>query len=380
MKLLVLIVSLLLVMNVNSQTIVDKTIISGGISRSYKLYVPAMYDGTSPVALVLNLHGLGSNSLQQLIYGDFRAIADTANFIIVLPQGTYETTLAATYWNAYFGGSVNDINFLSEMIDTISTHYNIDVNRIHSTGMSNGGYMSFALAAGLHDKIASIASVTGSMLVGFPATPVNTKPISILQIHGTVDSTVKYAGDANSKSIHNVLNYWISYNNTSSTPVIDSLPNINTTDNSTAIRYTYGGGTDNTEVIHYKVVGGEHTWPNSAVTIGVTNKDFDASQVIWAFFNKHQKVNTVGVKEIKKPNLVSIINDMNNSRLTMKNSVPNSKLEYIIFDMNGKKVGGNQLFNELAVIKTQTFNSGMYVIRVNEVNTSKHSSYKFVVR
>jgi polyhydroxybutyrate depolymerase len=162
--------------------------------------------------------------------------------------------------------------------------------------------------------------------------------------------------------------------------VIDSLPNINTTDNSTAIRYTYGGGTDNTEVIHYKVIGGEHTWPNSALTIGITNKDFDASQVIWTFFNKHQKVNTVGVKEIEKPNLVSIINDMNNSRLTMKNSVPNSKLEYIIFDMNGKKVGGNQLLNELTVIETQTFNSGMYVIRVNEVNTSRHSSYKFVVR
>ena len=54
------------------------------------------------VALVLNLHGLGSNSWQQMFYGDFRPIADTANFIIVHPQGTFEsTTFMANYWNAF---------------------------------------------------------------------------------------------------------------------------------------------------------------------------------------------------------------------------------------------------------------------------------------
>ena len=86
-----------------SQTTIDKTIVSGGITRSYKLYIPAMYNGSTSVALVLNLHGLGSNSVQQMFYGDFRSIADTANFIIVHPQGTTSATLGSTYWNAYFG-------------------------------------------------------------------------------------------------------------------------------------------------------------------------------------------------------------------------------------------------------------------------------------
>ena len=328
---------------------------SGGISRSYKLYIPAMYDGTSSVALVLNLHGRGSNNLQQMFYGDFRTIADTANFIIVHPQGTYESSLSANYWNAYFGGAVNDINFLAEMIDTISTHYNIDINRVHSTGMSNGGYMSLALAAGLNDKIASVAS-------------------------GTADSTVQYGGNRSSKSIQDVLNYWVSFNNTTSTPTIDSIPNTNTTDSSTAIRYTYGSGTDNTEVIHYKIIGGEHTWPNSAFITGVTNKDFDASKVIWAFFNKHQKVNTVGVKEIEKLNFVSLVNDIDNNRLILKNVLPNSKLDYVIYDMSGKIIERNQLVNEMNEVETQSFNSGMYVIRVIEVNSSRINSFKFVVK
>ncbi|MDG1175394.1 MAG: prolyl oligopeptidase family serine peptidase [Flavobacteriales bacterium] len=364
-----------------SQTTIDKTIVSGGITRSYKLYIPAMYNGSTSVALVLNLHGLGSNSVQQMFYGDFRSIADTANFIIVHPQGTTSATLGSTYWNAYFGGSVNDINFLSEMIDTISSNYNIDINRIHSTGMSNGGYMSLALAAGLNDKIASVASVTGSMTNIFPVTPTNTKSISVLQIHGTADSTVNYSGDVNSKSIQNVLNYWIGYNSTTTTPVIDSLADINTADNCTAIRYTYAGGNANTEVIHYKVIDGEHTWPNSLITIGVTNRDFDASKVIWAFFNKHQKVNTVGINTSLK-NKIKVdfkYNSIFSEIYLTKTDDDNSEMIYSVFSMEGKLVAQGQFNEAKTIVLASSFNSGSYIIRVVEESSGAYASYKFVV-
>ena len=180
-------------------------------------------------------------------------------------------------------------------------------------------------------------------------------------------------------SIQNVINYWIGHNNTTSTPAVYSVPNINTSDGCTATRYTYGGGNNNTEVIHYKVTGGEHTWPNSAISIGVTNKDFDASKVIWAFFNKHQKVNTVSVKENVKPDLISLINDWNNNLLILESNVPNANLEYAIYDVSGKKVGGNRLTNSTSKVDTQVFNSGLYVIRVSEIGTLEVSSYKFVV-
>lgn len=380
MKSLLLIATLMVAFTINSQSTIDKNIQSGGITRSYKLYIPASYTGSSSVALVLNMHGLGSTSQQQMFYGDFRAIADTANFIIAHPQGTVETTtLGRTYWNAYFGGAVDDISFLSELIDTISSNYNIDINRIHSTGMSNGGYMSLAIAAGLHDKIASVASVTGSMTQTFPVSAINQYPISVMQIHGTADSTVKYVGDTASQSIQNVLNYWLLHNNITSSPVVDSLPDINTTDNSTAIKYTYSGGTDNTEVIHYKVIDGAHTWPNALISIGVTNRDFDASREIWKFFNRNRKVNTVGVNEIEKAELVSFFNDYINSRLNVTN-LSKANLEYSIVDISGKKIGGDQLINKTNYIETQSFNSGIYILRIKEINSNRFSSYKFVVR
>ena len=68
-----------------AQTTVTGTIWHGGLLREYRLYVPAIYTsspGRQP--LLFNLHGYGSNNQQQEFYGDFRPVADTANFLIAL--------------------------------------------------------------------------------------------------------------------------------------------------------------------------------------------------------------------------------------------------------------------------------------------------------
>ena len=84
------ILCLLLATSISAQTTIPGTIKSGGLTRDYVLYKPAAYTGTTPVPLVLNLHGYTSSNFEQLFYGDFRAIADTANFLIVLPNGTLD--------------------------------------------------------------------------------------------------------------------------------------------------------------------------------------------------------------------------------------------------------------------------------------------------
>src|SRR4028119_1806215 len=85
----------------SAQTTIIDSIQSGGIWRNYRLYLPANYNAnTTPRPLILNLHGLGSNALEQENYGDFRPIADTAGFLTVAPNGT--RSVFAQYWNAGF--------------------------------------------------------------------------------------------------------------------------------------------------------------------------------------------------------------------------------------------------------------------------------------
>ena len=259
-----------------------------GIARTYKLYVPAIYSGNTAVPLLFNFHGYTSNSNEQMFYGDFRNIADTANFLVVHPQGTLDAN-NTTHFNVGWGGSsVDDVGFTEALLDSLSAAYSIDQNRIYAVGMSNGGFMSFRLACELSNKIAAVGSVTGSML---PSTLLNcnaSHPMPVIQIHGTTDATVPYNGSTGwTAPVANVLNHWATFNNCSPVPTIVNVPNTNLSDGSTVEKYTYDNGDNCSEVVHFKVTNGQHTWPGSIFNLAGTNYDINASVEIWNFLSKY---------------------------------------------------------------------------------------------
>lgn len=280
---------------------VIRSIMHDGIARSYRLYVPSVYDGTQAVPIVFNLHGYTSNANQQEFYGDFRPISDTANFILVHPDGTEDAT-GTTFWNA-FGSpteTVDDVGFISALIDTLAANYNIDLNRVYSTGMSNGGFMSYHLACTLSERITAIASVTGAMVdpTFLSCNPVH--PTPAMQIHGTADPTVPYNGSTGVLGAVESAEYWVGFNNCNPTPTETAVPDVDMTDMCTADHFVYSGGDAGSTVELYRVNGGAHTWPGTNPffsTLGVTNQDFSASVEIWRFFSQYRLNELVGVED-----------------------------------------------------------------------------------
>lgn len=273
-----------------------------GIQRNFRQYVPANYDGSRAVPMVINLHGYTSSALQQEIYGDFRPIADTAGFILLHPDGTRDQT-NTPFWNSLGSTTetVDDVGFISALIDTMAAEFKIDLNRVYATGMSNGGFMSFKLACELTDRIAAIASVTGSMALNDFNACNPSEPIPVMQIHGTNDSSVLYPGSATVVGIEELLAEWASRNNCDSTPVITAVPDIDTTDECTAEHWVYSGGDEETNVELFKVFEGGHSWPGAdpffIAFTGVTSQDFSASAEIWNFFRRYRKNGVVSVPD-----------------------------------------------------------------------------------
>ena len=257
----------------------------GGLDRDFTIYIPKVYSGNTPVPLVINLHGYTSNAAEQMWYGDFRGIADTADFIIVHPQGAkYRDT---THWNTGGwtpGSTVDDLGFIDVLIGYMASHYKIDAKRIYATGMSNGGEMSYHLACRLSNKIAAIASVSGSMTPETLRDCVPSRPVPVLHFHGVDDSVVPYTGDPTATPIMKGLMYWAVYNRCDTTPIITHIANTNTTDSSTVDHYLYRGVA---AVEHFKIFGGDHTWPGSKFNSKGTNYDINASTEIWKFFNQY---------------------------------------------------------------------------------------------
>lgn len=316
-----LLFSLLVAPVVFSQSVV-RTISHDGIQRSYRLYVPSVYDGSEAVPLLFNLHGYTSNALQQEAYGDFRPIADTANFILVHPDGTQDQS-GTTFWNA-FGSpteTVDDVGFLSALIDTLNADYNIDLNRVYSTGMSNGGFMSYRLACALSSRIAAIASVTGAMIDPSFLACSPAHPTPAMQIHGTADPTVPYNGSTGVLGAVESAEYWVTFNNCNPTPVETAVPDIDMTDMCTADHFVYSGGDAGSTVELYRVNGGAHTWPGTNPffsTLGITNQDFSASVEIWRFFSQYRLNELVGIEDCKSQKRFNVFPNPSNGEVNIQ--------------------------------------------------------------
>lgn len=350
-----------------AQTTVLDTFAYDGLQRNYQLYIPQHYNGSTAVPLVVNMHGRGSNAGQQDLYGDFHTEADTDTFLVVHPNSTVIS--GTETWNSsiFAPGSpnyVDDVGFLNALIDTMIARYNIDTSQIFATGMSNGGFMSYTLACELSHRIKKIASVTGSMTTLLYSTCNPGRVIPVLQIHGTADAVVPYNGTTGMTAIDDVIDFWVQNNNCNSTPLSYSYANINTSDNSTTERFTYYNSTDSNNVLLYKVTNGGHTWPNAIIDIpsnGNTNRDFDASEVIWKFFKgeKEDLINSI--------NTTVAVNDLvfkqsKQDITVVSNANKISTLE--IYNMLGNKV------NESAYssINVSLLNSGVYILLVRTNN------------
>lgn len=347
-----------------AQTITG-TIMHDGIQRDYRLYVPAIYDGSTSVPLVLNLHGYTSNALQQEFYGNFNTIADTANFIVAIPNGTLDGT-GTTFWNAFDvpTETVDDVGFLSALIDSLNADYNIDLNRVYTTGMSNGGFMSYKLSCDLSHRIAAMASVTGAMGSAMMLSCSPSHPMPVMEIHGTADPTVPYTGSGTigSQPIVDVVDYWVNFNNCNSTAIETPVPNISATDGCTTDHFLYTGGDNGSTVEHYRVNGGGHTWPGAPIDIGVTSHDFSASVEIWRFFSQYtlnQLVSSVQDQQSESPFIVFPNPSEGTFRVRLKNG---QTAKASVFDPVGKLVISKTVFGGTSELNVP--NAGIYLLQI----------------
>lgn len=266
-----------------AQQIINGSIMHDGGERSYILYVPANYTGDEPVPLLFDFHGFTSTADYQMARSNFPPIADTAGFILVTPQGT--TWFGQSHWNVggwIIGSSTDDVDFTDHLLDSLSSNYNIDPSRVYATGFSNGGFMSFLLACQLSDRIAAIASVSGSMTPENYDACASERALPILQIHGTADGTIPYDGIGYSKPVAEVIDYWVVNDNTVDTAIVTSLPDIDPGDGSTVEHHLYDAGDNGVTVEHFKVLGGDHHWPGAE-----GNMDIGASDEIWRFLSRY---------------------------------------------------------------------------------------------
>ncbi|MCX6198339.1 MAG: T9SS type A sorting domain-containing protein [Bacteroidetes bacterium] len=336
-------------------------------ARDFLVHLPTGFTTAQHVPIVLNMHGLGSNGGQQEFYSRMSETSDANNFVVVYPNGIGNS------WNSGFtapyNSSPDDVGFLSKIIDTLALLYNIDLNRVYATGMSNGGFQSYRLACDLENRIAAIASVTGtiSTLTAFNCTSQSRK-VPVLHIHGTEDPLVPYGGDVGFKSVEETLSFWLGQDQCSAVSDTIALPNINLLDSSTVERIRYQSCGDGTEVWFYKITGGGHTWPNATFDYiyGPTNRDLDASQEIWNFFNRFTLNGPNRLEEVKEEDVVTVFPNPSNGKYEIRigKYEMEQPMQVSVFDMSERNVLQQKVVSSSTEVNLCAMESGVYFLRV----------------
>lgn len=169
------------------------TITHGGISRTYRLHVPANL--VTPASVVLSLHGLSSTSSAQQTGSGWDAVSNTArNVVVAYPDGVNAR------WNvAGFNPTVDDTGFMKAIVDHISQRVRIAPNRIYISGTSLGGGFSHKMACTQANYFAAAAPVVfhlHSSPQDYVCAP--QRPITVLEYAGRNDLLVRYNGGTSS--------------------------------------------------------------------------------------------------------------------------------------------------------------------------------------
>jgi polyhydroxybutyrate depolymerase len=286
---------------------------------------------------------------------------------MVYPQGKTDS-YGNPFWNAgtVSISVVNDTLFLNQLIDSLSLLFNIDLNKVFMTGLSNGGFMSHYMACFCNRKITAIASVAGTFFTFWPVCNPG-KAVPMMHIHGTSDPTVSYYGNSSMLSADSTVKRWFQKNGCNPVASYSLVPDINTSDASTAEHYRYFiNGNTKSIVEFFKINNGAHTWPGSPFIIGTTNQDINASAEIWRFFRQFSANDFTNVSSIEKKNIIYKV--FPNPAQSFLNIISIEIINSIkIIDIAGKTIFSDSYSFPTKFLKLEisNFEKGVYIININ---------------
>jgi len=276
---------------------------TGGFQRSYRLHVPAGYDGARALPLVVVVHGAFDNARGIEKFSGFSRLADRENFIVLYPNGIGILGWLQ-HWNAGHccgkaaEDNIDDVGYLAAAIEDVTAKLAVDRRRVYMVGFSNGGMLTYRFAAEKGDLLAAAApmaaSAGGRASSTVPewriADPVT--PLPLLVIHGLADDDIPYAGGRSEHRggertywpVEASIRPWIDRNGCKGPPAQSSL-------NHGAVRVRHWKACrDKATIVFYGLENWGHVWPGPYFTgdlpVDDPLRNFDAAEIIWEFFRQ----------------------------------------------------------------------------------------------
>lgn len=280
-----------------------RTILSGGLERSYELHVPPGWTADGDLPLLLAFHGALSGPAQLRDVSRLDDAADHSGIVVAYPAaalGDWNTECLQCGSDAVVE-EIDDLGFVSDLVDQLAADAGIDRRRVYAIGISNGALFVHHLACAARDVVTAAASVAATMIAPehVPACG-GGRAVPILFFHGSDDTFFPPEGGLAGNNVVNVrllsisesVESWAQRDGCEGAPEITPLPDTHE-DETTAVREVHENCDGDAAVIYYAIEGGGHTWPGSPVpsggALGRTSREVSASTLAVDFFLDHAR-------------------------------------------------------------------------------------------
>lgn len=262
----------------------DDSLKVDGNMRRFVMYLP---DGLQPEApLVVVLHGYGAGIRRDNI---MIAPADRHGFAVCIPEGLKDPE-GEPSWNVGYpfqqGWKVDDVKALCAIAREVQKRYRLSRRNAFLTGMSNGGEMCYLIAYSNQYTFRAVAPIAGLTMAWMYQEMEATRPIPLMEIHGTEDRVSEWTGDMENKGgwgaylpVPLAIGYWVAKNRCTHEEV-DTVASLKGDDGHPVITHCYSSPTTHCDVWLYEVVGGVHSWHQD---------DIDTGEEVWRFFSRYMQ-------------------------------------------------------------------------------------------
>jgi len=275
-----------------------------GIVRDVGVFDPRLRtnEGLSRPMVVVLHGGLGDDDdTVTLTFGKLNELAAEDDFLLVYPQGIGGHWNDGRNVNRYVAQreGVNDVGFLTTLIDDLVEKRNVDPDAVFLVGVSDGAMMTHRFACERTNKLRGFAAIIGAMPydVARRRWRCGKEPLSALMINGTEDPIVPWDGGmvqfdgqklGRVLSVERTFSFWRRHDGCTNVAV-SKIPDFVPSDGTRIERHKAAGCAGDTKVELFAVEGAGHTWPSGwqylpENMIGPTSQDINAAVAAWRFF------------------------------------------------------------------------------------------------